>query len=293
MTTRSKFVLAATLAALLIAALSVTALAEAMVGPDEVYEGGNVEMQFNSPADGGMEGHVTTSDNLTFQGITSVNMGSSISTEEYVFSLFGDPVTYSYCVSASAGDRVSVSLTEAEQSDAEGNLTQLADQTWSKTVQASPSASTAPGTPSPSPGPSGSASAGPGSQQTPGPGQSTEPSPSYDPGPAPSGAPVRPAANVSINIENTNTNVNQSQGASYDAGYVPVRYPSYAPVLRQRPAYRTNDGMPKMGDEGSYVQSYGILLTLAALLTVVVLVAAYQVWSHSAHNRRTRVVILR
>ena len=279
---RNRILFTAVLALLLVAAFAITALAEAMEGPDEVYEGDDVAINFNSPDGGGMEGSVSASDNLTFQGITTNNMGSSLSDENHVFSLFGDPVTYTYSVSAAAGDTVCVTLSDAEQSDAEGNLTTLDDQTWSRTVQAAGTA-----TPGPSGNPSGQPSGNPSGNPTgdPSPSQTLGPIPSLPPSGQPSSIPGTPTdVNIVININNTNTNVNTN--------YVPVRYPAYAPrPAPQLKVYRSNDGMPKMGDEGSGV-NYWALLTIGALLGVVVLVAATQLYSYRK-NKPVNVTIVR
>lgn len=269
---RNRILFTAVLALLLVAAFAITALADAMEGPDEVYEGGDVDINFNSPDGGGMEGSVSSS-GLDFQGITSNNMGSSLSTEDHVFSLFGDPVTYTYSVSASAGEQVCVTLSDAEESDADGNLTQLEDQSWTRTVQATASAD-------PSEQPSSVPSAEPSSSRTLG------PIPSIQPSGYPSAIPSAPVddGNITININNTNINTNTN--------YVPIRYPAYAPrPVPQRVVRRTYDGMPKMGDESSTV-TYWALLTIGALLGVVALVAATQLYSYR-RNRHVNVTIIR
>ena len=99
----------------------------------------------------------------------------------------------------------------------------------------------------------------------------------------PSAVPGPDDGNITININNTNINTNS---------FVPVRYPAYAPrPVAQRTVYRSNDGMPKMGDEGSAV-NYWALLTIGALLGVVILVAATQLYAHRK-NRPVNVTILR
>lgn len=272
---RNRVLFTAVLALLLVAAFAITALAEAMEGPDEVYEGDTVDINFNSPQGGGMEGTVSATDNLSFQGISTNNMGSSLSDENHVFSLFGDPVTYTYSVSAAAGDSVCVTLSDAEQSDAEGNLTQLDDQTWNRTVQATASAGPS-GSPSgePSGSPSGNPSGNPSGEPT----QTLGPIPTL-----PTAVPTD-GNNIVININNNNTNINTN--------YVPVRYPAYAPrPAPQVKVYRSNDGMPKMGDEGS-TASYWALLTIGALLGVVILVSATQLYGYRK-GRRVNVTIVR
>lgn len=292
---RRRILFTAVLALLLVAALAITALAqeadgmldpsEVMQGPDEVYEGGSADVVFNSPVGGGMEGKVTTSDNLTFQNKTSPNgMAAQISTEDHVFSLFGDPVTYTYSVSGAAGDQVCVTLSDAEQSNANGDLATIPEQQWTATVQSSSQPSAQPSG-EPSSQPSGQPSSQPSSSKTLDPIPSLQPSASQPIGPGPivsdnSGGGT--VINITNNNYNTNTNTN----------YVPIRYPAYAPrPVAQRTVYRSYDGMPKMGDESSAV-NYWALLTIGALLGVVALVAATQVYSYRK-NGRVNVTIIR
>ena len=280
-----KVVFTTVLALVCVAAFAVTAFAQAaMEGPDEseVYEGGNVDVTFNSPSGGGMEGNVSAV-NLTFNEITTNNMGSTLSDEHHVFSLFGDPVTYNYTVSAAAGDEVSVSLTDAEQSDEQGNLTQLQDTTWSATVQAT-----------------GSASPEPPGTQTPTPDDPSRPTSTLPPIPTiePSGSPAPGAPGIitdnnnNSNSNNIDSNNNNTINSNNTTTYVAVRYPAYAPrPVYQRTVYRSYDGMPKMGDSGSGM-NYWALLTMGALLCVVIIVSATQLYAHSTRGR-VDVTILR
>lgn len=248
------------IALLLVAAFSMTVFAseEMMTGPDEVVEGSNISVEFTSPQGGGMEGTVTASDNLSFQDIVQNNMGAQLSSENHVFSLFGDPVEYVYNVTASAGEEVSVSLTDAEVSDADANLSKLDDQTWSAQVQPS---QTARPTSDPTATPTGN--------------PSTQPTPTSYPTGNPTGQPTASQTVVPTAPDqpsNPNTPGNPPQK--------PFRYPtSYRPLpAAQRTVYRSNDGMPKTGDSTG-AMNYWALLSVAALLGVVVIISATQVCS--------------
>lgn len=295
---KSRRVLFTTVLALLcVTAFAVTAFAQAMEGPDEseVYEGGDVNVTFNSPAGGGMEGSVSAA-NLSFNAITTNNMGSTLSDENHVFSLFGDPVTYNYTVSASAGEQVSVSLRDAEQSDAEGNLSQVPDSTWSATVKAS--STPAPPTNDPTDDPTNNPTDDPTNDPTDSPGR---PTPTLPPIPTidPSGSPA-PGAPGIIGDNNNNNNINSNNGNTtnsnnttyiYNTTYTAVRYPAYAPrPVYQRTVSRSYDGMPKMGD--TTTTNYWALLTMGALLCVIIIVAATQLYAHSTKHRRVNVTIM-
>lgn len=289
---KSRKVLFTTVLALLcVAAFAVTALAQsAMVGPDEndVYENGEVDVTFNSPTGGGMEGEVSASSNLTFSKIsTSNSLAAAISTEDHVFSLFGDPVVYNYQVSGSAGEEVSVSLTNAEESDADGNLTSLDDTTWSATIQQATGSPSSDPSQRPSPGPSSSGDPQPTQRPT----STLPPIPTAEPSGAPDGSGNIIADN---NNNNNSNNINSNNNNIYTTinNYSAVRYPAYAPrPVYRRPVSSTYDGMPKMGD--SSPTNYWALLTMGALLCVIIIVAATQLYTHSTKNRHVNVTILR
>lgn len=107
-----------------------------MTGPSAgvVPSGGKLEIVFVSPEGGGMDGEIRISENLTFEGMRSVDLGAELSAPDHVVSLFADPVTYTYRVDAQPGEEVSVELVNAKSADAERNLYTVPEQTWTGTV---------------------------------------------------------------------------------------------------------------------------------------------------------------
>lgn len=110
-----------------------------MTAPDEVVSGSTIDVSFLSPVDGGMNGIVSTSANLVFEGTVSAGNGARLSTDDKVRSLLGVPVTYRYRVTGEAGSPVYVRLTEGRTADAGTNMTtRVRNQIWMGVVQEAP-----------------------------------------------------------------------------------------------------------------------------------------------------------
>lgn len=106
-----------------------------MDAPDTAVTGRSIEVQFTSPADGGLEGYLETSSNLTFEGLRGGFMSAELSSERKAVSLFGEPLTYVYRVDAAAGEEVSVSLVRGQQSDGSCSMSPVEPEVWSCTVR--------------------------------------------------------------------------------------------------------------------------------------------------------------
>lgn len=103
--------------------------------PETARAGDCIEVTVTSPADGGLNGVLRTSANLTYEGSRGCNLGTELSTESRVTSLFGDGITYVYRVNAEAGDRIWVTLADTTTSDGECRVARLRDETWNCTVE--------------------------------------------------------------------------------------------------------------------------------------------------------------
>lgn len=115
----------------------IMAAEDCLSGPQDqtAPAGAMVDISFTSPKGGGMEGEILVSDNLEYAGMRSRDIGTQLSAENHVVTLFGDTVTYTYRVNAGIGEKVSVQLKDPMISDADRNLYAVPSQAWEGTVR--------------------------------------------------------------------------------------------------------------------------------------------------------------